>query len=364
MKLTLFSLGFVILTMLFFFSFNNAYAETFEFLDDNGNEELVSVFVSTNKEAYVIGDDLEFVVTIEDPWQGEFSIWGVDPNNDNLQFFHYDVFATDGKGEVEYDVYSTGQGIVFQYDSGTSNVKIQNFWNEEKPSGDYDLCFQLYNSFQICREVSFDSNLSAELPDWIRNTFVWYAEGIVSETELLNSIKYLVENDIIPVQKNQDSEKDETIANLSEKINSLLYDIKNLNNRIDFLENENQKLKNNIETQPVATEEYTYESITKFDPEIVQSAKENIPKFQNFFRVILNQCESVNSYDDYLTFITAVALMEDELVQNTNDMNLILSALELEGYDEHAEVGPLISKTRQTALDASECIDEILYLYG
>ena len=357
---------YLILSVIFLFSTgaDYAFAETFEFTDESGNEELVSVFVSTNKEAYVIGDDLEFTLTIDSPWQGEYSIWGTNPNNDNLEFFFYVVVAADGEGETEYDVYSTGQGIVFQYSSGTSKVKIQNFWDEEKPTGDYDLCFQLYNFFQICREVSFDSNLSAELPEWIRNTFVWYAEGIVSETELLNSIKYLVENDIIPIQKSQDSEKDKTIANLSEKINSLLNDIKQLNNKIDYLEDENQQLKNNLETQPDSTEEYKPEPSTKFDPIIVQSAKEGIPSFQNFFKTILDGCNDVNSYDDYLIFMATVALMKDELIQNTNDVNVLLTTLELEGYDEHPEIGPMITKTRQIALDLSYCIDDIQYWYG
>jgi len=40
---------------------------------------------------------------------------------------------------------------------------------------------------------------STKLPEWIRNVFVWYADGKVSENELLNSIKYLVQEKIIVV---------------------------------------------------------------------------------------------------------------------------------------------------------------------
>ena len=36
-----------------------------------------------------------------------------------------------------------------------------------------------------------------KLPEWIRNVFVWYASGKVSEDELLNSIRYLVQERII-----------------------------------------------------------------------------------------------------------------------------------------------------------------------
>ena len=36
-----------------------------------------------------------------------------------------------------------------------------------------------------------------KIPEWVRNVFVWYAQGQVSEAELLNAIKYLVQQDII-----------------------------------------------------------------------------------------------------------------------------------------------------------------------
>jgi len=56
-------------------------------------------------------------------------------------------------------------------------------------------------------EPTFDDKLipvqrnesSTKLPEWIRNVFVWYADGKVSENELLNSIKYLVQEKIIVV---------------------------------------------------------------------------------------------------------------------------------------------------------------------
>ena len=35
------------------------------------------------------------------------------------------------------------------------------------------------------------------VPDWVRNTALWYGEGNISETEFLNAIKFLVENEII-----------------------------------------------------------------------------------------------------------------------------------------------------------------------
>jgi len=39
----------------------------------------------------------------------------------------------------------------------------------------------------------------SKLPDWIKNIFVWYGEGQISEDEVLNAIVFLVENQIIQI---------------------------------------------------------------------------------------------------------------------------------------------------------------------
>jgi len=38
-----------------------------------------------------------------------------------------------------------------------------------------------------------------KLPDWIKNIFVWYGDGQISEDEILNAITFLVENQIIQI---------------------------------------------------------------------------------------------------------------------------------------------------------------------
>jgi len=35
------------------------------------------------------------------------------------------------------------------------------------------------------------------VPEWVKNTALWYGEGNISETEFLNMIKFLIDNDII-----------------------------------------------------------------------------------------------------------------------------------------------------------------------
>ena len=45
---------------------------------------------------------------------------------------------------------------------------------------------------------SLISNATAEaVPDWVKNTARWYADGSISETEFLNAIKFLIEKEFI-----------------------------------------------------------------------------------------------------------------------------------------------------------------------
>jgi len=38
------------------------------------------------------------------------------------------------------------------------------------------------------------------VPEWVKNNALWYGQGIVSETEFLNAIKFLIENDVIKLE--------------------------------------------------------------------------------------------------------------------------------------------------------------------
>jgi len=102
---------------------------------------------------------------------------------------------------------------------------------------------------------------------------------------------------------------------------------------------------------------------SKFDPIIVQSALENIPDMLALPKEILKQCKAVKSYSDYLIFATAVAVMGEDLTQIMYEINVVLSALELEGYDKHPKVGPLIRETRSVAGETSDCLTDLVSRY-
>ena len=50
--------------------------------------------------------------------------------------------------------------------------------------------------------VSSTSIANAEsVPDWVKNNALWYGQGIVSESEFLNAIKFLIENEVIVIEE-------------------------------------------------------------------------------------------------------------------------------------------------------------------
>jgi len=46
-------------------------------------------------------------------------------------------------------------------------------------------------------QISEESFADEQIPNWIKTSFSWYAEDLISENELLESIRYLIENQII-----------------------------------------------------------------------------------------------------------------------------------------------------------------------
>lgn len=43
----------------------------------------------------------------------------------------------------------------------------------------------------------------SKIPSWIRNIFIWYGQNQISEDDLINAIKYLVENKIIKIDSDE-----------------------------------------------------------------------------------------------------------------------------------------------------------------
>jgi len=52
---------------------------------------------------------------------------------------------------------------------------------------------------EVISNTKLENNVESKLPDWIKNIFVWYGQGQISEDDVLNAIKFLVENQIIQI---------------------------------------------------------------------------------------------------------------------------------------------------------------------
>jgi plastocyanin len=62
--------------------------------------------------------------------------------------------------------------------------------------------------------VSANTVNAESVPEWVKNTALWYGQGIVSEQEFLNMIKFLIDNDVITIedQKEISMKTDPTIT--------------------------------------------------------------------------------------------------------------------------------------------------------
>ena len=125
-------------------------------------------------------------------------------------------------------------------------------------------------------------------------------------------------------------------------------------------------------TEPIASN-VTYEPSSattpadiplEFDPLLVAEAKESFPVMQDLAKLVLKECRDVNSYSDYLVFVTVVTSKSERLLENLNGIDEILIIYELKGYDKHSEVGPLIKETRSLFGKAGICMDDLTLIYG
>ena len=56
------------------------------------------------------------------------------------------------------------------------------------------------------------------IPEWVKNTALWYGEGAITEVEFLNAIKFLIENDILVLEQKNESEKVPDIGTIRSEV--------------------------------------------------------------------------------------------------------------------------------------------------
>jgi len=125
--------------------------------------------------------------------------------------------------------------------------------------------------------TAFSNNALAEesaLPEWVTNIFVWYGQGVVSESELLGVIEWLIENNVIKIKQISElAEWKEQASKLYKENQELKDDIAFLENRIASLgtslrsiTQEKTELKSTIKTQQETAERDKIESLAKTNP--------------------------------------------------------------------------------------------------
>ena len=56
--------------------------------------------------------------------------------------------------------------------------------------------------------------MAESVPKWVKNTALWYGEGIISESEFLNAVKFLIDNEIILIEKETQIVSENIVSNI------------------------------------------------------------------------------------------------------------------------------------------------------
>ena len=119
--------------------------------------------------------------------------------------------------EKNHNISSIDCPFTFTVSVNPGITQNANLFYEIPKDVDLKYSLKLYESSpEICAEPIFDctiknfpiaandsnsqSAISPKIPDWIKNTALWYGQGKISEDEFLNAIKYLINQGIIKVK--------------------------------------------------------------------------------------------------------------------------------------------------------------------
>jgi len=139
----------------------------------------VEIVVSVDKSSYKVGD----LLNIKGTGAHSYTVFAdiISPNGDLIVEL---MFIAAKSGD-----FSTAWIIPRGLEDGTYVIQIKDVKKQAQTTFDIGNITKLQNSSQ--------NESSQKIPEWVRNIFVWYAQEQVSEAELLNAIKYLVQQDII-----------------------------------------------------------------------------------------------------------------------------------------------------------------------
>ena len=166
--------------------------------------------------------------------------------------------------------------------------------------------------------------------------------------------------------------------------------IENLQNKVTSLESENDKLKNDnvdqnseigiskLEEQnkqlqnkitSIENPENDIKSDIVFDNSDLEELKQHFDDVQSLPKAILKECNSVNSYQDYVVFAMSIATAEkigfegQSMTEVVEDINMSLTLLEISEWGENPQVKQLIKDTRSLYGETGTCIEKVAEKY-
>lgn len=139
-----------------------------------------SITVTTNKNAYLPGDSIVISGRSNSVSGISLSIQVLDSSHNPVG-----VYQTNVNSDGTYSVTITAGGQMWNM-SGTYYVQVQ---------GGQSSTAQTTFTYNMESHVT-----SSKIPSWVRNDFIWYGQGTISEDDLLGAIKFLVDNGIIQLR--------------------------------------------------------------------------------------------------------------------------------------------------------------------
>lgn len=151
------------------------------------------VIVSTDKQSYSDGDSMVISGNVApfDPYK-ILTLQILDPIGHLVQVEEPNV-SQDGMYSVNLTT-----GTSMWSSTGTYAVKVQYGSSNDTAQTTFS-----YNAASTTSENQPQSSATpSKIPAWVRNDFIWYGQGTISEDDLLGAIKFLVDNGIIQLRSN------------------------------------------------------------------------------------------------------------------------------------------------------------------
>ena len=199
---------------------------------------------------------------------------------------------------------------------------------------------------------------SDNIPEWVKGISGFWSEGKISDSDFINAIEFLINQDIIKLDNPTnavDTDKDAKIISLEAKISDLERDIKSYLEQIEQYKN-----KQSIEPSTVITKESTEN--TQFDPKLVEELKTALISEQEFVTGFTNACNMVTSNLHYNALHEA--LNKDRTVSVRQAITELIFGIENTDYNKHSIIGPMTKKLSKTNIELDQCISTKHSKYG